>query len=296
MTLEQLRALDAVVVSGSIRAASPKLHKTAPAISALIKNLESSMALQLLSRDGYRSTLTQQGEIFYAKARLLLQQADELSSLSQRIGGRQELLVNIAVNAVCPLEEILPSFSRIEAQFHTTQINVSSEHMGGAIERLRHGEADLAITWSEGMDMSTMEALPLFDVRIIPVAHQRHALSQIDRLITRQEARQYTQVIVRDSSRIDDKQSLDVVEQGRHCHVTEIGAKKAIIEACLGWGGLPEYVVREDVDRGQLRVLSVEGFEPRQTSLFLVRRKGGRHGPVAQEIWDSLKRKFSARA
>ena len=61
MTLDQLKALDAVVLCGSIRAASQMLHKTPPAISTLIKNLEKDIDIQLLDRDGYRPSLTPEG-------------------------------------------------------------------------------------------------------------------------------------------------------------------------------------------------------------------------------------------
>lgn len=289
MTLEQLRALDAVVIYGSVRAASAQLYKTAPAISALIKNLETDVNIQILSRDSYRPKLTQAGEVFYEKARKVLNEAEQLKALSQRISGNSELLINIAINAICPMHPILNTLKQIEQNHPNTQINVSSEHMGGAIERLKHGEADLAITTTMNFDSRLMEASHLMDVTIIPVAHHSYPLSQMEMMIPRHEVRKYTQVIVSDSSRHDEKLSLDVVEDGKRCHVTDIPSKKEIIQAGLGWGGLPQYVVQDELDSGELVALNVEGYPPRISPICLIRRGHDHAGPVAQEIWENLK-------
>lgn len=296
MTLEQLRALDAVVACGSIRAASGQLHKTAPAISSLIKNLESDLGIELLDRSSYRPVLTEQGEIVYTRARQVLRQADELHALSQRIAGRKEVLVNIAINAVCPLQVILATLRRLEERYPNTEINVSSEHVGGAMEKLRRQQADLVITTTHNIDTRQMEAAPLLDVAVIPVAHAQHPMSKAGRLVPRREAMQYTQVIVRDTSREGQKHSLDVVEGGRHCHVTDFAAKQAIIEAGLGWGGMPEYLVADGLRNGLLKALSVEGFEVRHSQQFLIRRTDGKQGPVTQDIWESLIGEFEVHA
>ncbi len=99
---------------------------------------------------------------------------------------------------------------------------------------------------------------------------------------------QYTQVIVRDSSRFENKQTLDVIEGGRHCHVTDFITKKRIIESGLGWGGLPEYMVEEELKSGKLRRIVVENFELRQSHQYIIRRFEGERGIVAQDIWQEL--------
>ncbi len=292
MTLDQLRALDAVVVFGSIRSASEKLFKTPPAISSLIKNLEDDVGIQLLSRDGYRPKLTAEGEIFHAKARKVLRSADELKTLSQRIVGHEELIVGISVNAVCPLRVILNVLKKLEKKYQNTQINVSTEQMGGAMDRLKRGEVELAITTTADMVSGQMEAFPLMTIPIFPIAHSQHPLAGIKGLISRTEAAKYTQVIVSDSSRHAEKQSLDVIEESRQCHVTDFPAKKSVIEAKLGWGGLPEYLVSSDIEKGKLTRLHVQGFEVRNSHQYLIRRTDREWGIVAQNIWDSLLQQF----
>lgn len=288
MTLEQLKALDAVVQHGSIRAAARHIHKTAPAVSTLIKNLEKDVEITLLSREGYRPKLTDEGQIFYAKAKRLLIEMNELSALSQRISGHKELIVNIAINAVCPLQTVLAVLRKIDKRHPETQINVSTEQMGGAMERLSRGEVEIAITTSTGLQSGYMEAYPIFSIPIFPVVHRDHPLANVDQLISEHQASQYTQVIVRDSSRFENKQTLDVIEGGRHCHVTDFLTKKEVIESGLGWGGLPEYMVKKELKSGKLKRIVVENFELRQSHQYIIRRLEGGRGIVAQDIWQEL--------
>ena len=56
----------------------------------------------------------------------------------------------------------------------------------------------------------------------------------------------------------------------------------------MGWGGMPEHTVRDELTSGELVEIHVEGFAVRHSEQFLVRRTDRRHGPVAQAIWDAL--------
>ena len=293
MTLEQLKALDAVVKYGSVRAAAEHLHKTPPSVSSLVKNLETDVGITLLSRDSYRPRLTAEGELFYDKAKHVLFQMHELIGLSQRIKGSKELVVNIAINAVCPLDRLLSTLIEVEHAHPQTQLNVSTEHLGGAMERLKLGEVDIAITTSAGLVTDYMEASPAFAIPIYPVAKSGHPLTQIAGTISLKDASQYPQVIVRDSSRSEPKQTLDVIEGGRHCHVTDFLTKKKLLSSGLGWGGLPEYLIEDELKSGQLVRLHVDGYQERRSEQFLIRRKDKAHGPVAQQVWATLHAHFS---
>lgn len=294
MTFEQLKALDAVVKFGSVRAAAEHLFKTPPSVSSLIKNLESDVGIKLLSRDAYRPTLTQEGELFYRKATQVLSQMHELKSLSQRMSGSKELVVNIAINAVCPLDRLLTTLMSIEKKHPETQINVSTEHLGGAMERLKLNEVDIAVTTSLGMVTEYMEASPAFTIPIVPLAQKGHPLTRIKGTISKSQASEYPQVIVRDSSRTSEKQTLDVIEGGRHCHVTDFISKKKLLDSGLGWGGLPLYLVEEELKNGSLVALQIDGYSGRRSEQFLIRRSDKAHGLVSQEVWDSLHQSFSS--
>ncbi len=114
MTYEQIRVLHAIVTEGSFRAAAKKLYKSQPAISNMIKNLEHELEVEFISREDYRPKLTAEGEVFYEKSLMVLNKMNELSGLAKRLSKHEETVVTIAVNAICPLRDVLQSLKEIE--------------------------------------------------------------------------------------------------------------------------------------------------------------------------------------
>ena len=50
MTLDQLEAVHAIVERGSFRAAAEQLHRSQPALSASVKNLEDEFGIRIFDR------------------------------------------------------------------------------------------------------------------------------------------------------------------------------------------------------------------------------------------------------
>jgi DNA-binding transcriptional LysR family regulator len=71
--------------------------------------------------------------------------------------------------------------------------------------------------------------------------------------------------------------------------VTDVAAKKEIILAGMGWGGLPEHVAAEALAARTLVALRVPDFEEEAMELFVLRRRDRPHGVVAQALWRELK-------
>jgi len=146
MTLEQLRMLVQVADSGSVLAAAEALLRTQPTVSVAIRKLEEEYGLQLLDRDSYRARLTPAGEAFCRKARQVLGEAEELSGLAHHLSAGAEPELRIAIEASCPMGDLLDTLGRCEKRFPATRFNLLGENIRGALERLREQEADLAIS------------------------------------------------------------------------------------------------------------------------------------------------------
>ena len=288
MTFEQIRVLHAIVTEGSFRAAAGKLHKSQPAVSNMIKNLEHELAVQLLSREKYRPVLTAEGAIFYEKALQVLEQMNELAGLAKRLSKHEESIVTLAVNAVCPLRPVLQTLKEVQSRYIATQIKLSTEQMGGAMERLFESNADLIISTQTDIDTSIMEAKPYKTVEIIPVAHRDYPPARSDALKSISDMQPFVQVVVADSSQSRSKQTLDVMPHSRRWVVTDFASKKEIILNGMGWGGLPEYMVRQELAGGELVRLSVSGFDIRHSQLYLIRRMDKPVGVVSQAIWQAF--------
>ena len=91
MDFHQLSCFLAVVEEGSFNRAATRLHKTQPAISYQIKQLESELSVQLLHRAARRIIPTQAGQVLAEHARevveLLRRSRQAVAQLSERVAG-----------------------------------------------------------------------------------------------------------------------------------------------------------------------------------------------------------------
>src|ERR1051325_6712165 len=100
MTLDQLLAFQAVAARGGFSAASAHLHKSQPAITKLVQNLEAELGVVLFDRSAYRATLTDAGRLFLERAEGLLARSEELQRYGRALGGAAEPVVRLVVEAV----------------------------------------------------------------------------------------------------------------------------------------------------------------------------------------------------
>ncbi|MEP7122655.1 MAG: LysR family transcriptional regulator [Byssovorax sp.] len=289
MTLDQLLAFHAVASLGTFAAAAAELHKSQPAVSKLVQNLEAETGLVLFDRTAYRATLTDAGKLFFERAAQLVADTEALQSFAAGLAGGGEPVVRLVLEAVTPLPPVLAVMREVQALFPAVRYELRTERLAGAMEALRDASADLAITSAHGLDRKTMAAQAFREVRIIPVVRSDHPLARAGSPVPSAVWRQHAQVVLRDSARGELRHSLNVLEGGLRWSVTDVHAKQQIIEAGMGWGGMPEHLVAGGLSDGTLVALTVKEFDVAAIELFTVRRQDRPQGPVAQALWSRLR-------
>ncbi|WP_417411088.1 LysR family transcriptional regulator [Hoeflea sp.] len=288
ITYEQLVVLHAIVTEGTFRGAAERLNKSQSAVSHMLKKLETGIDIVLLSRQEYRPALTAEGEVFYRQATRVMQQMKELNIVAKNLSAKQEPEVFLAVTATFPLKPVLEIIGTLRAQYPATHIRLSRESMGGPIERLLRNNADIIIATMDGVPVEQVEALAFAQVTIVPVAHPDFEPARTSHMKTISEMQSYTQVVVADSSSGEFVQSRDLLPGGLRWTVSDFAAKKEILLAKLGWGGIPTHMIEVELAQGALVALNVEGYQKRQSQLFQMRKRDKDVGIVAQSIWEQL--------
>lgn len=291
MTYDQLSAFAAVVSRGTFAAASKALHKSQPAVSKLVQNLEQELGVALLDRSTYRPVLTHEGKLFHERALAVLEETEALRGFAHTLGGELESTIRLVVEAVTPLPGVLKVFREVQKRFPPVRLELRTERMGGAVEALEDGSADLVITGSHGMrsvGVRTTEIARYSTVRILPLAGRGHALARARGALPPRLLRNHAQVILTESGKGELAHSVNVLEGGLRWTVTDIEAKKEILLAGMGWGGLPEHVVAEELADGRLVQLRVPSFSVEALELFLLRRRDRPAGQVARALWEGL--------
>lgn len=287
MTHDQIAAFVGVATAGSFTLAAGRLHKSQSAVSKLVRNLEAELGVALFDRNEYRATLTDAGRAVLERAQAVLDRARELEAFGRALAGKHEPAVHLAIDAITPLSLVLGVLRAVGKAFPDVRLELSTEHMGGASEALDEGRVQLAITSRAALE-PVHEAEPLARVPILPLVHRDHPLARAGRPAPLHVLRQHAQIVLSDSARRTFSPSINVIDGGVRWNVSDLAAKKEIILAGMGWGGLPAHLVQNELRRGTLVELSVREFHAEAIALYLVRRRDRTAGVVGRALWTGL--------
>ncbi|MEH6818057.1 MAG: LysR family transcriptional regulator, partial [Pseudoalteromonas distincta] len=145
MKLNQLIILDAIVQSASLSGAALKLHKTQPALTLAIKNLEEKIGFELLDRSKYRLQLTEKGRIFHREAQQLLHANDELAQLAKELALGNEPQFRICYEQLCHTQSYNEIISNTFRLFTSTEFSLTSGKRFISLEQVNSGQAELGI-------------------------------------------------------------------------------------------------------------------------------------------------------
>lgn len=288
MKHEQLVTLEAIVLTGTFRGAAERLHKSQSAVSHTIRQLEEELDLELFSREAYRPSLTPAGEVFYREASRVLRQMQGLRTTAARLRAREEPELTIAVSATMDLDPLLPALADTGRHHPATHLRLRMEMMGGPIARLMEGKADIALASLEGVPLDNVEAEPVVEVTIRPVASPDLNLPANARTLSVSEMQSHVQVVTAGTGGAAHQQSRDLLSGGLKWTVSDLTAKKKVILAGLGWGGLPDHMTEKERRSGALLSLNLEGFPLRRTTIYKMRRRDQAIGVVADELWSRI--------
>ena len=187
-SLRQLSYFVAVARHQSLHKAADALHVSAPAVSAAIAHLETTLHVQLFQRRHARGlVLTEAGSAFAVECRNLLQQSWEIGSGrltdSREIQGHVHLgcLFSFAPYVIPPLmRQVADRFPRARLFWH-------EGHHEYLLEGLQTGAFDLALMYDFEVP-SGIECIPLRPAPLQAVLPAGHPLLRKSRLTIRELA------------------------------------------------------------------------------------------------------------
>ena len=286
-TLEQLLVLKTIVETGSFRSASEVLHKAQSAISYAIKNLEADLNITLFDRSAYRPVLTPEGQAILQKSSIVLNQVEDLTTLSHHLAEGNEAEVRLAINGICPFEQVIQVIKQFSTAHPAVRVLLSVENLGGSIERLLLGQVDIAL--AEVSDLTDeMEGVLWQKIEFVPVASPDYPAVQSGSRLSKTDMMQYVQIVVADSSRQLQPKTAGVLQNAIHWTVNDFSIKRQLLLAGLGWGNMPRHLVRQDLDAGRLVPVPYESFLGMTVDFYLLKRKDALLGPMSQQLWEYL--------
>lgn len=284
ITLEQWRALMAVVEAGGYAQAAETLHKSQSAITYAVQKIESLLGVRAFEVQGRKAVLTPTGQLLYRRARGLMEEAEGIERAAASLSAGWEAQIRLAVEIIFPTWLLLRVLDRFGAESPHTRIELIESVLDGTSEALLKNEADIAI--SPRIPPGFLGD-PLMQMRFLAVAHPDHALHQLKRPLSRADLRAHRHLVVRDSgSRRDTPLSLDAKQRWTVSHMaTSIEAARM----GFGFAWLPEDKIRDELAAGTLKPLPLREGKERIATLYVIFADRDYAGPGTLRLVELLR-------
>lgn len=286
-TIDQLRALVLVADEGSFSAAARRLRRVQSAVSQSMSTLEQRLGVTLWDRSSKVPTLTEEGQAVLVAARRVCAEADELRRAVDGISQGLETSVRLCVDALFPLPALAELCVLFAREFPTVDLRVDTQTMSAVSARVLDGSATLGVVSPMGMARG-LEGLPLAAIRMVPVVAPGHPLAALRGRVPRARLADVVQIVL--AERQEQGVADQAVLSARTWRIAELHTKHALLCAGLGWGNLPEHLVRDDLRARRLVRIRPEGWSEHEHTLTLsaVHRPGATIGPAHRWLLANL--------
>ncbi len=290
MTLEQLHILKHIVELGSIKAAAISLHKTQPALTMAIKKLEKEYGFAIFDRSQYRLALTSSGKTFYRKSIALLSNAEQLRSMGQHLGSGNEARLRITYDLYCPHYTLMSALAQTQRQYPDTDVHLFGESRFRPLELLQKSEVDIAISpwWPTFYALGNFDTVNIGEFRLILVASP--TLLAGVKIEEAQQLKSLVELTSYESKLGFDSENLTLLTGVHQWKTKDTQTLKHMLLAGLGWGLVPEHLVKREIQEGDLVQLQLKDMESIITGeVRAIRTQDTTLGPVGAHLWQTFK-------
>jgi DNA-binding transcriptional LysR family regulator len=286
-TLDQITVFLAIVETGSFAAAARKLGRATSAVSYAIANLENLLGLSLFVRAGAaKPRLTDAGRVILSDGRGLAIALDGLIAKARGLTQGLEAEVRLVVDVMLPAKLLVKALDDFRRKFPTVGVRLQVEALGVVTEAVLSGGAMFGLSGPLEMSSDLLVRGPAGSVKLIPVAHPDHPLAGMGK-VTNAMARDHVQLVLTDRSSLTQGRDFGVLAV-KSWRLADLGAKRALLLAGLGWGSMPKPMVSDDIKRGRLVKLAIDAWDNAQYRFHTVHRSDASPGPASSWLMERL--------
>lgn len=285
ISLDQWRALIAVVEAGGYAQAAETLHKSQSSVTYAVQKIESQLGVRAFEIQGRKAALTPTGQMLYRRARALVAEAADLEQAAHKLSAGWEAEIGLAVEVLFPTSMLFQSLARFGEESPRTRIEVIETVIGGAPEALLKGQADLALTPHVPPGYP---ADSIMRSRVMAVAHPSHPLHRLGRELRYRDLRAYRHLVVRDSGAVRDRRAASIEVEQRWT-VSQMASSIEAVRSGFGFSWFPEERIRAELESGTLKPLPLKEGRERFIELYLVLADPEFAGPGVRRLAQILR-------
>ncbi|MGL5392540.1 MAG: LysR family transcriptional regulator [Shewanella sp.] len=280
-TLEQWRILQAVVDYGGYAQAAIKLNKSQSSLNHAVAKLQHQLGVELLEVKGRKAYLTSQGEVLLRRSRHVTQAVNDLEQLAHNLEQGWEPTLTIAREIVYPMPRLVSALNEFLPHSRGTRITVLDSVISGTVELILQKKADIAIC--AGMAPKGYLAEPLCEEELYLVCHPSHPLASLGSIEDDKLLAQHLQIVIKDTG-VHSNIDIGWLKAEQRWTVANFHEAKVILQQGIGFCWLPAYLVQDELAKGQLTRLHLEGSQKRRLMLSLVIPDRDNQGPASKQL------------
>ena len=273
LTPEALAMMEAIARSGSFAGAARDLGKVPSALTYSVRQLEDALDVLLFDRRSRQAEMTAAGRELLAEGRRLLAETDAVANRVRRVATGWETRFTVVVDDVISrvtLLELCESFYAQPAapgsEAHAgarggppTRLRLRTEVLGGTMEALVTGQADLAIgIGAEPGQARGLQRKELGTLDFVFAVAPRHPLAGAAAPISDAELMCHRAIAVADSAQRATPLTVNLLPGQDVLTVTSMQDKIEALRRGLGCGFVPEVLAREHLAAGRLVAKAVQ--------------------------------------
>ncbi len=278
-TFDQLRVFLAVADAGSFAGAARRLGRATSVISYAIANLEAQLGVSLFDRASSKTPrLTDAGTAVLAEARIVAGGLDGLRAKVQGLREGLEAEVHLTLDVMLPADRVVDALKAFQTAFPTVTLRLYVEALGAVADMVLTRKASIGISGPMDFDTDGLERIEVGFVELVPVAAPDHPLARAGRNPPG-AGRDHVQLVLTDRSTLTHGSEYAVLGT-RTWRLADLGSKHMLLREGIGWGNLPEPMVREDLASGRLVVLDLPDCRGGPYRLQAIHRTDTPPGPA----------------
>ncbi|MEK3715361.1 LysR family transcriptional regulator [Paenibacillus sp. FSL R7-0333] len=262
MMLESLVVYVTVVEQRNFSRAAELLHLSQPGVSLQIRNLEKELGVRLMNRSPKWVKLTEAGELFYRRAKEMLNLYEsvklDLARLHDTVSGSLHIGASFTIG-----EYVLPRlFSSFAKQYPDVDMGMTIANSSEIASALRENKIEVGLI--EGsIEAADLQVVHFMKDELIIVAAENHPLSRTG--VVEINVLQDQIWVLREGGSGTRSFSNHFLEQAglRVMRSYEINSSQGVKEAVaagLGISILSKWVVRREIETGKLIEIPVQGL------------------------------------
>jgi len=278
-TLDQLRVFLTVVDVGSFAGAARRLGRATSVISYSIANLEAQLGILLFDRVSTRKPqLTEAGRTVLSEARTISNGVNGLRAKVRGLVQGLEAEIHLVLDVMLPAWRVVDALKAFRAEFPMVSLRLYVEALGAVTQMVLDRTATIGIAGHPETEVAGIERVGIGSVELIPVAAPGHPLALAGGNAPG-AGRDHIQLVLTDRSTLTHGQDFEVLGT-RTWRLADLGSKHMLLKEGIGWGNMPEPMVREDLAAGRLVQLDTPDFKGGSYRLHAIYRTDTPPGPA----------------